>query len=161
MVRPSIARVAMEGPLPEGVAQNRHCRAIGNVLLATEFPADSRRNAQHAEVAGRDPLLLDILGPVAGGKVDTAGAAIRRHVQSRNVVANRFEQGAGLRSVDIFGTATVRGGGHQGKTIGLRIWGGTQQNGVQDAEYGGVYPDAEGQRADHDERECRAFAKLP
>ena len=76
-------RVAMEDPLPEGVTQNRHRRAVGNVFLAAEFPADPRRDAQHPEIARRDALLLDVLRAVVGGEVDAAGPGVRRHVQCR------------------------------------------------------------------------------
>jgi hypothetical protein len=82
-------------------------------------------------------------------------------VQAGDVVADGLEQGAGLRSVDIFGTALTGRSDHQGEAVRLRIGCAAKQNRVQDAENCGVYPDAKGEGADYDQGESRGLAKLP
>src|ERR1019366_8723239 len=113
---------------PEAVTQNGHGHTPGNVFLAAELPADPRCHAQDPEVPRRDPLLLDVLRAVVGGEVGPAWPAVGRHIQAGDVVANGLEEGAGLRSVDIFGTAATEGGDHYGEPVRLRIGRAAQQN---------------------------------
>jgi hypothetical protein len=98
---------------------------------------------------------------LVGGEVGPARPAIGRHIQAGNVVVNRLEQGAGLRSVEIVDTALAIRSDHYGEPIRLRIGRAAQQNRVQDAENCRIHADAEGQGADHDQGESRALAKLP
>ena len=71
------------------------------------------RNAEHRkEPAETRRCRTDLGEPDAGGKVGTPPRLSLRfaaHVQSRNVVADGFEQGACLRGVDTLGTPAARG----------------------------------------------------
>ena len=106
-------------------------------------------------------MLLDVLRSIAGGEVGAARLGVGSDIQGGDVVADGLKQRASLRRVDIFGTAAPVSCDHHGETVRFRVGRGAQQNRVQDAENRGIHPDAEGERANHDQGEGGALAKLP
>ena len=106
-------RVAVQGALPELVTQYGDGRTVGNVFFALELAAGLRRDAQHPEIAGRDAVLLDVLGSIAGGKVGATGLGVGGDVQTGDVVAHGLEERAGLGGFDVVSTAAPVSGDHQ------------------------------------------------
>ena len=74
--------VTLEETQPQSVTDDRGARAARAILVGRELAADGGLDAEHAEVAGRDPLFHHVLGMVADQEVDAgrseAFAAPRR-----------------------------------------------------------------------------------
>ena len=60
------------------------------------------------------------------------------------MIADGFEERAGLGGIDVGGAVAEGGGDDDGEAFGVGIGGGAEKDGVEDAEDGGVDADAEG-----------------
>ncbi len=72
------------------------------------------------------------------------------------MVADRFEEGSGLGGIDVGCAGSGGGGDDDGEAFGVGIGGGAEEDGVKDAEDGGVDADAEGERGDDGDGDGRA-----
>ena len=150
----------MEDALPERVAQDDQGRSAGDVLRSGELAAELGRDAEHAEVAGGDALLLDEFEPAFAREVDAGDARPGRHIERVNLVADRLEARAVLRIVDVLHAVVAHDGSHEAEASGFGVGNRPEQDGIEDAIYSGVDADAKPQRGKDNGGERRSLAEL-
>ena len=149
--------LAPQPRLPESVAQHRHRRAVGQVLLRGERAAHHRRRAEHAEKTFRNPLLLGLLRAVAGAERRAGGPLpVQRHRLERLVLPPHHVLGNRVGEA-VVGSAVIPAHPHDAVRLGIgkRL----QQYVIDHREDRRVGADAERQRRHRDRsesRDCRA-----
>ncbi len=146
---------AGETSIPVAVADERHLRGAGPVLVVTEEPPQLRLQAERREEALRHPHHADPLG-VALGPADRGRAdePVGAHLTQRAGVAGEVEKVGRGEIVDLVQVGLEAD--HADQLVGRRVGQRRQQHRTHHAEHRGVGADAQGQRADGDQREAGA-----
>src|SRR5437660_2112429 len=149
--------VRTERPAPKTVADNS-CRSKteGKVLRAEE-PSDLRGCAEHGEVIGADDHQFETLRLLGAGQVHTHRPDNAYILKDTCASLEILEFGYGERDIPQADAGIVEGNFLQCVRIVKRE--SAQQDGIHDAEGGGVGADAQRQREHDHDRECRRLAK--
>jgi len=155
-------RIAVEGSLPECVAQHGHSFGSFFVFVVLDDAADQRRNAQYLEQPSRCKAASNSFGLVVSMKnvITRSGSIVHDKTEPRKQLAF-FLPGVQVRDGDLIflvAQRRIRLPQHHDLT-GTWVRQRTQQDRVHHAEDGSVGADAQGQRDDGHNRERRTVAQ--
>ena len=147
---------AGEAPPPEPVTDERDRRRVGPILLRQERPAQRRLHPERREIGLRDPHHPDAFGvafrAADGGRADEP---VRAHRGERAGVAGVVEE-IGRRQIADLAVVVVEAA-HLDQLFGRRVGEWREQHRADHAEHRRVGADAEGERADGDQRRSRGW----
>ena len=137
---------------PEPVHKNDLVIFAGHSFFRQKIASHQKLVAGHAEKSRRIRVAVDLLRLRRRGEV-VAHAAPGAHVRKRLVLLLPVEKIARRHGI----VATLNFRPHHHQLIGLGIWHGSQQHGVNHAEDGGVRADAQRKRDGSDQGEAGIF----
>jgi hypothetical protein len=135
---PHHARVGVEAPRPQPVAQHHHVRPPRLVLLGEEGPPERRPDAEHAEEAVADARAHHALGRPVVGQVEARAADGRERREAPRLALPDGDGGEG-RAAGL----VVPGLRDLDDALVLRERQRAEHDGVERAEDGGRGPDAQ------------------
>ena len=149
------AGVARKAAFPELVGEDHDAGSARAELLVAEGAAERRRASEHAETVARHFAAVLVGGTLGTGEGQVLPVRQADVLEGVNALTKDLCVGgrhAGWLALGIDLVQAV-------EAIGIRVGQGTQQDGVDDAEYGAIGADAEGQDRDHNRDEARSAAQ--
>jgi len=151
-------RITGKTAKPEAVAENDDRSGAGHVVFGKEVAAESGRDAENGEEVGGDGATAKLFRVALAGESDGGSEGRSGHVGEDLIARAPLGEVAGSGSI----AGEANGGSvfpDDDETVGVAIRKRAKENGVGDAEDGGVGGDADGEDRDGEESEGRTFTE--